>query len=89
MSETQPPESAPASGAPQGTGYIPGDDSWAQWRNFFTMLSGKMPPEGQKQYWLERDKRNEAKDCARCEDQKQYLFKYSEFAVLNNSRAGC
>lgn len=43
------------------------------------MLSGKMPPEGQKQYWLERDKRNEAIDCARCEDQKQYLLKYSLF----------
>lgn len=80
MSETKPSEGSPPSSASKETGFLEGDDSWTQWRNFFTMLLGKMPAEGQKRYWQERDKRNEVADCARCDEQKKYLLQYSACA---------
>ncbi|GAD98294.1 hypothetical protein NFIA_083300 [Paecilomyces variotii No. 5] len=59
------------------TGYIPGDDAWTQWRNIFSILTGKMTDEGKEQFRVARDIRNEAADCKRCEEQRDYLLQYS------------
>lgn len=61
------------------TGYTPGDDFSTQWRNIFSILTGRMTPEGQEQFRLAKDIRNEAADCKRCEDQRDYLLQFSEF----------
>lgn len=69
------------------TGYIPGDDTWTQWRNIFSILAGKMTDEGKEQFRIARDIRNEAADCKRCEDQRDYLLQYSEWFTCNNTRS--
>ena len=76
MSDSQSPSPTGKSG---DTGYSPGDDSWTQWRNIFAIMSGKMTDEGKEQFRVARDIRNEAADCKRCEDQRDYLLQYSEF----------
>lgn len=58
-------------------GYIPGDDTWTQWRNIFSVLTGKMTDEGKEQFRVARDIRNEAADCNRCEEQRNFLLQYS------------
>lgn len=73
-------QSSSPTGKSGDSGYIPGDDSWTQWRNIFAILSGKMTDEGKEQFRVARDIRNEAADCKRCEDQRDYLLQYSEFA---------
>lgn len=60
------------------TGFVPGDDTWTQWRNIFSILTGKMTDEGKEQFRVARDVRNEAADCKRCEDQRDFLLQYSE-----------
>jgi inner membrane protease ATP23 len=78
MSESQPSPTS-AAGGKSDNGYIPGDDTWTQWRNIFAILTGKMTAEGKEQFRVARDIRNEAADCKRCEDQRDYLLQYSEF----------
>lgn len=68
---------SPSNGTPD-TGYIPGDDTWTQFRNMYSILTGKMSAEGIEQFRVARDIRNEAADCKRCEDQRDYLLQYSE-----------
>lgn len=58
-------------------GYTPGDDFATQWRNIFSYMSGRMTDQGQEQFRVARDQRNEAADCKRCEDQLDYLLQYS------------
>lgn len=64
--------------AKNDTGYISGDDTWTQWRNIFSILAGKMTDEGKEQFRVARDLRNEAADCKRCEEQRDYLLQYSK-----------
>lgn len=87
MEESQPPGVNPTSKISKDTGYLPGDDAWTQWRNIFSILSGKMTDEGKEQYRLARDIRNEAVDCKRCEDQRDYLLQYSEESSYSLSAA--
>ncbi|KAJ5178921.1 hypothetical protein N7492_002131 [Penicillium capsulatum] len=68
--------SAPSSGKPD-TGYVPGDDMWTQFRNMYSILTGKMSAEGVEQFRVARDIRNEEADCKRCETQRDYLLQYS------------
>lgn len=70
----------------QDTGYIPGDDTWTQWRNIFSILAGRMTDEGKEQFRVARDIRNEVADCKRCEDQRDYLLQFSESFPLCCSR---
>nr|A1DG72.2 RecName: Full=Mitochondrial inner membrane protease atp23 [Aspergillus fischeri NRRL 181] len=76
MSDSQ-PGSTSSTGGKSDSGYIPGDDTWTQWRNIFAILTGKMTDEGKEQFRIARDIRNEAADCKRCEDQRDYLLQYS------------
>ena len=78
MAESRPSGVNPTPESSKDTGYLPSDDAWTQWRNIFSILSGKMTPEGKEQYRVARDIRNEAADCKRCEDQRDYLLQYSE-----------
>ena len=84
MVDGQPPDVAGSSSNRNGsnTGYIPGDDTWTQWRNIFAILTGKMTDEGKEQFRVSRDIRNEAADCKRCEDQRDYLLSYSKSLLL-------
>lgn len=65
------------------TGFTPGDDTWTQMKNMFSILTGNMTEEGKEQFLLARDIRNEESDCKRCEDQRDYLIKYSTFVLSN------
>nr|Q4X261.2 RecName: Full=Mitochondrial inner membrane protease atp23 [Aspergillus fumigatus Af293] len=76
MSDSQ-PCSTPSTRGKSDSGYIPGDDTWTQWRNIFAILTGQMTDEGKEQFRIARDIRNEAADCKRCEDQRDYLLQYS------------
>jgi inner membrane protease ATP23 len=59
------------------TGYTPGDDFASQWRNIFSYISGRMTSEGIEQFRVDRDVKNEAVDCGRCERQRDWLLQYS------------
>ncbi len=73
MSDADPPPKP----SPKDTGYTPGDDTFTKWRNIFAVLSGSMTDEGKEQFRIDRDERNEASDCKRCEKQRDYLLQYS------------
>lgn len=78
MADTNPSGAGPGTAAPaKDTGFIPGDDTWTQMKNMFSIMTGKMTEEGKEKFLLARDIRNEESDCKRCEDQRDYLIKYS------------
>ncbi|KAG0156555.1 hypothetical protein PDIDSM_3736 [Penicillium digitatum] len=78
MTDSQSPgAAAPSNGKPDTTGFLPGDDTWTQFRNIYSILTGKMSNEGIEQFRVARDTRNEEADCKRCEDQRDYLLQYS------------
>jgi len=59
------------------TGFVEGDDTYTRWRNWFSVLTGKMNEQGLKQYVEARDVRMEEIDCKKCEKQRDYLLQYS------------
>lgn len=77
MTSSQSPDAVPSPERSSDTGFAPGDDTWTQWRNIFSILTGKMTDEGKEQFRVARDIRNEAADCKRCEDQRSFLLQYS------------
>lgn len=79
MSDSQSSGAAAPSNDKPDTGFKPGDDTWTQFRNIYSILTGKMSAEGVEQFRVARDIRNEAADCKRCEDQREYLLQYSEY----------
>ena len=79
MSESQSTGATAPSTEKADTGFVPGDDTWTQFRNIYSILTGKMSPEGIEQFRVARDIRNETADCKRCEDQRDYLLQYSEW----------
>jgi inner membrane protease ATP23 len=58
---------------PAKTGYDPG----AKWINYFNILTGRMTDAGKDSFREAAYIRNEARDCARCDEWRDYLFKYS------------
>lgn len=78
MGDSQSSSSGSKPESVKDTGFIPGDDSWTQWRNIFSILTGSMTDEGKEQYRVARDVRNEETDCKRCENQRNYLLQYSK-----------
>ncbi|KAJ5365039.1 hypothetical protein N7517_007925 [Penicillium concentricum] len=78
MTNSQSPgATAPSNVKPDTTGFLPGDDTWTQFRNIYSILTGKMSNEGVEKFRVARDTRNEEADCKRCEDQRDYLLQYS------------
>jgi mitochondrial inner membrane protease ATP23 len=58
---------------PATTGY----DPFSPWTNYFNILTNRMTPAGKDRFRDAAYIRNEARDCARCEEWRDYLFKYS------------
>jgi len=58
---------------PERTGYHP--DKYLV--NLWNIITNKMTPEGQENYREAAYIKNEARDCARCEEWRDYSFKYS------------
>ncbi|PGH17978.1 mitochondrial inner membrane protease ATP23 [Polytolypa hystricis UAMH7299] len=77
MADSSSPKPTAGSNTPNDTGFIPGDDTFTKWRNIFTILTGQMSAEGRQQYLDAKDIRDEAADCRRCENHRDYLLKYS------------
>lgn len=77
MTDSQSPATGSSPERSPETGFVAGDDTWTQWRNIFSILTGKMTDEGKEQFRVARDIRNEAADCKRCEDQRSFLLQYS------------
>jgi inner membrane protease ATP23 len=63
---------------PAVTGYDPN----AKWSNYWNILTGKMTREGQEEFREAAYIRNEARDCARCEEWRDYCFKYSPMVIF-------
>ncbi|KAK3340473.1 mitochondrial inner membrane protease atp-23 [Neurospora tetraspora] len=59
---------------PARTGY---DPSIQWWMNYFKILTGQITPEGVEHYREDRYRANEARDCARCEADRDWLFQNS------------
>ena len=55
----------------------PLDPSYYTWSTFFSILTNRASPETRSAYFAHRDTLNEERDCARCESDKNWLFKYS------------
>lgn len=79
-----PPSFGTAAPAPKASGYLSNDPSrtgfdpktqW--WVNYFNILTGRVTPEGIHHYREWRYAENEARDCKRCEEQVQWVFKHS------------
>jgi inner membrane protease ATP23 len=58
---------------PSVTGY----DPTAKWRNYFNILTNRMTDAGKERFREDAYIRNEARDCARCDEWRDYLFNYS------------
>jgi mitochondrial inner membrane protease ATP23 len=58
---------------PAKTGYDPN----SPWMNYFNILTNRMTPAGQDAFREDAYIRNEARDCRRCEEWRDYMFKYS------------
>ncbi|KAH6636075.1 mitochondrial inner membrane protease ATP23 [Chaetomium tenue] len=72
--KTQPPLPRFLDNDPARTGYDP-TVKW--WLNYFRIMTGQVTREGVEHYREDRYKANEARDCARCEADRAYLFAYS------------
>ncbi|KAK3368193.1 mitochondrial inner membrane protease atp-23 [Podospora didyma] len=59
---------------PARTGY---DPSLKWWMNYFKILTGSITREGIEHYREDRYRTNEAKDCARCDKYRDWLFQHS------------
>ncbi|KAG9246963.1 mitochondrial inner membrane protease atp23 [Calycina marina] len=63
---------------PGKTGY----DPTAKWRNYFNILTGRMSLAGQNAFREDSYIANEARDCERCEEYRDYSFKYSPMVLF-------
>jgi hypothetical protein len=86
MSDTQSSGATAPSNEKPDTGFIPGDDAMTQFRNIYSILTGKMSSEGIEQFRVARDIRNEAADCKRCDEQRDYLLQWSESFLLEKDQ---
>lgn len=64
----------PLTNDPARTGY---DPSLQRWMNHFNALTGKMTSEGKHHFREDMSRKNEARDVARCEADRDWLFAYS------------
>jgi inner membrane protease ATP23 len=69
---------SPAANDPTKTGYDPN----RPWSNIFNILSNRMTPVGQFHYREDSYIKNEARDCANCEEWRDWCFKYSPTIIF-------
>ena len=75
-----------ASPSRDGLPFLTDGSSWSGWKNFGRMLSGRMSAEGKRDYWTERDKREEAANKAWVEKQRDFNLQYSPIVTFLNER---
>lgn len=81
MAEVDPSNKAgPPQNDPAKTGY----DPTAKWMNMFNIISGRMSDEGKDAFREDAYIRNEERDCKRCDEWRDYLFKYSPIIRFMN-----
>ncbi|CAL3968700.1 unnamed protein product [Diplocarpon coronariae] len=71
--ETPKPLAAPTSNDHANTGYDPN----TRWSNYWNIITGRMTPEGQHEFREAAYIRNEAADCKRCDEWRDWCFAYS------------
>jgi inner membrane protease ATP23 len=76
----EPPKTAPLNPAndPAKTGYDPN----AKWSNIWNIITGKMSHEGKEEFREAAYIKNEARDCAKCDEWRDYCFKYSPMVIF-------
>lgn len=60
------------------------DETFYTWSTFFKILLGTATDHEANNYLNVRDVKNEDNDCQRCEQYKEYLFKYSMRVLLRD-----
>lgn len=55
----------------------PLDETYYTWSTFFSILTNTAPPTTREAYFRTKDTLHEARDCARCDADKAWLFAYS------------
>lgn len=70
---------------PARTGFDP-QIKW--WMNYFRILSGQMTPEGVFHYREWRYKTHEERDCKRCEEFRDWAFRYSPIVRFLSEKTG-
>lgn len=70
--------SGPQQNDPAKTGYDPN----AYWGNLWNIVTGRMTRRGQEEFREAAYIRNEARDCANCEEWRDYCFKYSPMVIF-------
>ncbi|XXH05062.1 Glutamate 5-kinase [Hypoxylon texense] len=70
---------------PQRTGF---DPQTAWWVNYFKILTGSITREGAFHYREQRYRENEARDCARCEQFRDWAFAHSPTVRFLRDRVG-
>ena len=63
---------------PSATGYDPA----ARWTNIFNILTGRMTSAGQNAYREDAYIRNEERDCTRCDEWRDWCFRYSPTVIF-------
>jgi inner membrane protease ATP23 len=58
------------------------DSTFLTWSNFFSILTNRAPADTRTAYFKERDLVNEARDCARCDEDVAFLFKASPIVTF-------
>ncbi|KAL9001532.1 MAG: hypothetical protein Q9169_000107 [Polycauliona sp. 2 TL-2023] len=74
MSDDKP---SPPSENQENSGFVPGNNFTAIWTNRFRLALGLMTRDGEDQWKIARDLRDEAVHCKRCEESRDYLLSYS------------
>ncbi|KAE8447922.1 Mitochondrial inner membrane protease atp23 [Mollisiaceae sp. DMI_Dod_QoI] len=65
---------------PATTGYDPN----ARWSNYWNIITGRMTYEGQNAFREDAYIRNESRDCARCDEWRNWCFQYSPTVIFLN-----
>ncbi len=79
-SESKPP--ANPTSTPPNDPAITGYDPNSYWLNIFNIFTSRMTPEGQHYYREDVSARNEARDCNRCEEWRDWCFQYSPTIIF-------
>lgn len=68
----------PTANDPKKTGYDPA----RPWSNIWNIITSRMTPLGQFHYREDMYIKNEARDCANCEEWRDWCFKYSPVVIF-------
>ncbi|KUJ19184.1 uncharacterized protein LY89DRAFT_581551, partial [Mollisia scopiformis] len=78
MSDGTPKSVSDPSQDPAKTGYNPN----TKWTNYWNILTGRMTSEGQNAFREDAYIRNETRDCARCDEWRDWCFQYSPTVIF-------